>query len=49
MGFYYESSVDLFYYVIVMSTVVRNILSLKHVHFEYDLYIFSACALLLHV
>ena len=47
LGFYCDSSVDLFYCVIVMCTVVCNILSFKHVHFEYDQYIFSVCALLL--
>ena len=47
LGFYCDSSVDSFYYVIVMCTVVGNILSFKHVHFEYDQYIFSVCALLL--
>ena len=46
LRFYCDSSVDLFYYVIVMCTVVYNILSFKHVHFEYDQYIFSVCALL---
>ena len=48
LGFYCDSSVDLFYYVTVMCTVVCNILSFKHVHSEYDHnYIFSVCALLL--
>ena len=47
LGFYCDSSVDLFYYVTVMCTVVCNILSFKHVHSEYDQYIFSVCALLL--
>ena len=36
LGFYCDSSVDLFYYVTVMCTVVCNILSFKHVHSEYD-------------
>ena len=47
LGFYCDSSVDLFYYVTVMCTVFCNILSFKHVHSEYDQYIFSVCALLL--
>ena len=39
LGFYCDSSVDSFYYVIVMCTVVCNILNFKHVHFDYEQYI----------
>ena len=47
LGFYCDSSVGLSYYITVMCTVVCNILSFKHVHSEYDQYIFSVCTLLL--
>ena len=47
VGFYCDSSVDSFYYDIVICTVVCNTVSFKHVHFDYEQYIFTVCALLL--
>ena len=44
---YCDSSVDLFYYDIVMCIVVCNTVSFKHVHFDYEQYIFTVCTLLL--
>ena len=51
LGFYCDSSVDLFYYVLVMCTVVCNILSFKHVNIldmtsiflVYELYYYHMC------